>query len=203
MKPHLILHMDPNHVHEVVMQSRVCCVCPICAWYVYPFSVLSARSARRMSACPLLLTRSISSRASLFPFACTPTQPQSKCLMPAAIRHELLKQPTVSPTEEPGGQRGDDPGRERNTHADPGKEGEDGDEREIDTGEVMVIKGENVQVTHEDTKMRYVEREKVAEKKEEGEDEILTAAIVIQKIIRGIWYVCVCVRERVCVCVHV
>ncbi len=65
----------------------------------------------------------------------------------------------------------------------------------------MVIKGENVQLTHEDTKMRYAERENVAEKKQEGEDEILTAAIVIQKIIRGIWYVCVCERERVTVCV--
>ena len=111
----------------------------------------------------------------------------------------MLKQPTISPTEVPGDQRGHDPGRERDTHADTGKEG--GDEREIDTGEVMVIKGENVQLTHEDTKMRYAERENVAEKKEEGEDEILTAAIVIQKIIRGIWYVCVCERERVTVCV--
>ena len=83
----------------------------------------------------------------------------------------------------------DDPGGERRARADTGKEG--GDEREIDTGEVMVIKGENVQLTHEDTKMRYAERENVAEKKEEGEDEIITAAIVIQKIIRGIWYVCV------------
>ena len=87
----------------------------------------------------------------------------------------------------------DDPGGERRARADTGKEG--GVEREIDaaTGEVMVMKGENVQVTHVDTIMRYAERDNVAEKKE-GEEEILTAAIVIQKIIRGIWYVCVCVQ---------